>query len=197
VDSWAGLLLADMEPLGTCSVGDTTTVPNMKICSYNVYSLNQYKLAIILSVMKVLSINVFVCIDTKHREYSNRAYTKQAQQVFGSGTRVVHSPIADHKALKRAKYLSSVGGQLIILSSPWAGSLVGHYHDPSNLGLVSVITLSMGKGQILILGNYWVFSAFITKEEQGLWTRTAKYLKQSRMNKVPHDYIKSIITGKA
>ena len=67
--------------------------------------------------MKVLSIDVFVCIDTRHRESSNRAYTKQAQQALGSRTRVVHSPIADHKALKRDKYLSSVGGQLIILSA--------------------------------------------------------------------------------
>jgi len=66
MDSWDALLLADMEPLGACNLGDTATEPNLKVCSYNVNALNQYKLAI------------FVCIDTRHRESSNRAYTKQA-----------------------------------------------------------------------------------------------------------------------
>ena len=91
--------------------------------------------------MKVLSIDVFICVDTRHRESSSRAYTKQAQHVLGPGTRVVHSPIAAHKSLKRDKFCSSVGGQLIILSSPWAEKLVDTYHDPSNFGLVSGATL--------------------------------------------------------
>jgi len=69
MDSLDGLSLADMEPFGTtCNVGVIKTEPNLKICPYNVNSLNQYKLAIILSVMKVLSIDVFICVDTRHRE---------------------------------------------------------------------------------------------------------------------------------
>jgi len=68
---------------------------------------------------------------------------------------------------------------------------------PHNLDWYGDITLRTGKGQIRILGNYWPFPASTTKEEQGLWNKTAQYLKQARVNKDPQEYIKSIITGKA
>jgi len=142
--------------------------------------------------MKVLSIDVFICVDTRHKESSNRAYTKQVQQVLPG----FHSPIAAHKSLKWDKFCSSVGGQLIILSAPWAEKLVDTYHDPSNFGLVSGATLQAGEGKILILGNYWPFSPSTSKANLGLWSRIALYLKKSRA-KDPHDYIKSSINGKA
>jgi len=185
--------------IGPTRVGNTTVDPNIKICAYNVNSLNPHKLAIILSVMKVLAIDVFVCTDTRHRESSSRAYTLQAKQVLGLETRVVHSPIKAHKALRRDSYHSSVGGQLIVIAPSWAGSITDQYQDPSNFGLVSGVTLGTGnqKGKLLILGNYWPFPASSSKEEQGLWTRTAQYLKKQKGKKDPHEYIKSIITGKA
>ena len=64
---------------------------------------------------------------------------------------------------------------------------------------MSGVTLGTGnqKGKLLILGNYWPFPASSSKEEQGLWTRTAQYLKKQKGKKDPHEYIKSIITGKA
>jgi len=74
--------------------------------------------------------------------------------------------------------------------------LVDTYHDPSNFGLVSGATLQAGEGKILILGNYWPFPPSTNKADLGLWSITAQYLKKARAID-PHDYIKSIINGKA
>ena len=173
--------------IGPTRVGNTTVDPNIKICTYNVNSLNPHKLTIILSVMKVLAIDVFVCTDTRHRESSSRACTLQAKHILGLEARVVHSPIKAHKALRRDSYHSSVGGQLIVIAPSWAVSIIDQYQDPSNFGLVSGVTLGTGvdKGKLLILGNYWPFPASSSKEEQGLWTRTAQYLKKQKGKERP------------
>jgi len=73
---------------------------DIHICSINVNAITVEKFSIILSVMKRLDTDVFVCIDTRHRESSSRRFTKIAQHILGDGAKALHSLIAFHKTSK-------------------------------------------------------------------------------------------------
>jgi len=150
---WDEQLWADVKVLGHKVLGDSGGIVDIHICSYNVNSITDEKFSVILSVMKRLNIDVFVCVDTRHRESSSRRFTKAAKHVLGDGAKVLHSPIASHLT-SRNKYHTSVGGQMIVIAPSWAPTLVDHYIDPTKFGLVSGVTLSTQLGQLLILGNY-------------------------------------------
>jgi len=146
--------------------------------------------------MKRLNIDVFVCVDTRHRESSLKRFTKKAKLILGDGAKVLHSPVASHLT-SRNKYYTSVGGQMIVIALFWAPKLVDHYIEPTKFGLVSGVTLSTQMGQLLILGNYWPFPLCSSKEKQGLWTRSARFLREKKARLDQQEYIKEIINGKA
>ena len=84
-----------------------------------------------------------VLTDTRHREYVCNHYTTCTKEILGPHARCLHSPVSGHK--------SSVGGQIIVVSHTWSGSMYDHFTDPSGLGLVSGIKLSAGAGHLLIM----------------------------------------------
>ena len=167
---------------------------DISICTLNVNSLSTSKLTSILACMVFMKIDVMVLTDTRHRDCTVKGYTAQVKDLLGSQSRCVHSPIAPHSTKKGIK--SSVGGQLIIISHSWAGALIDHFNDPSNLGLISGIKLSTGSGSLLIMGNYWPFPSTHSNDQaqNGLWSRAAVYLNSKKIKKSPKEYIQDFIT---
>ena len=179
--------------LGISSHGTQSSSPDINICTLNVNSISSPKLVSILAFILFMKIDVMVLIDTRHRDCSVKGYNTQIKDLLGSQSRCVHSPIAPHSTKKGFK--SSVGGQMIIISHTWAGALIDHFSDPSNLGLVSGITLSTGAGSLLIMGNYWPFPPNKTNNipNNGLWDRTSNFLNFKKIKKNPKEYIQSLI----
>ena len=176
---------------------------DIKIATINVNSLSHEKMQLILTYIKHLSIDVLICIDTRHRDSTCRHYTQQVKEFFpGENTKILHSPVEPHLTRKQT-HRSSVGGQLTILTHNWSGVLISHFKDPSNLGLVSGLYLSTGKGQLLIMGNYWPYKQGPSRSNEdgttfSLWDRSMIYLRKSKHTATdPLEYIKQIITGKS
>jgi len=103
---------------------------------------------------------------------------------------------------------SSVGGQLTILTSKWAGALITPFADKSKLGLVSglYLTTTTGLGQLLIMGIYMpqtppslhiLDKLLKPTRSRGLWERTEAYLKSSKKSLTPHTYIHAVVNGKS
>jgi len=82
--------------LGHRVLGDLEGTPDIHNCSFNVNAITVEKFSIILSVIKRLDIDLFVCIDTRQRESFSRRFMTMAQHILGSGANVLHSPIVFH-----------------------------------------------------------------------------------------------------
>jgi ribonuclease HI len=143
--------------------------------------------------MMSLKIDVMVLIDTRHKEVSCKSYTLQVKSLLGPYTKCIHSPVATHTT-KKGKQTASVGGQLIILNHAWAGALIDHFQDPSNLGLVLGVRLSTGQGSLMIMGNYWPYPSADSTAQQGLWARASQYLKNKKIKLSPKEYIQKFIS---
>ena len=185
------------ECLGITHHISSNTASDINICTLNVNSLSNSKLHCVLAYMFHMKIDVFVLTDTRHRESMVKSYSRQIKDLLGPSTRCIHSPISPHRTKKG--FQSSVGGQLIIISHTWAGALIDHFNDPSNLGLVSGIKLATGGGSLLIMGNYWPFPSNYDKdkEQQGLWAMAAQFLDRKKIKKNPKEYIQNYITTQA
>jgi ribonuclease HI len=176
------------------STSTTSLTADISICTLNINSLSSNKLTCVLAAMFYQKIDVFVLTDTRHRESTVKGYNTQVKDLLGPHSRCIHSPVAPHST-KRG-FQSSVGGQLIIISHTWAGALIDHFKDPSNLGLVSGVTLSTGKGSLLIMGNYWPYPSTDEKhqDQQGLWSRASQFLDAKKIKKSPKEFIQNYIT---
>ena len=189
-------LCGSPDSLGLAQHPSTSTAftSDISICTLNINSLSSSKLTCVLAAMFYQKIDVFVLTDTRHRESTVKGYNTQVKDLLGPHSRCIHSPVAPHST-KRG-FHSSVGGQLIVLSHTWAGALIDHFKDPSNLGLVSGVTLSTGKGSLLIMGNYWPYpsSEEKHKDQQGLWARASQFLDSKKIKKSPKEFIQHFIT---
>jgi len=150
----------------------------------NVNSLSHNKHDTILTFIKHFRIDVMICIDTRHRDTTCRHYTQRIKEAFPQdNNKVLYSPIAPFNSKQHDAH-SSVGGQLTILTHKWAGALITHLTDKSNLGLVSGHYLTTGFGQLLIMGTYFPIipslhyadKSLKTTRAGGLWERTEAYL---------------------
>ena len=170
----------------------TSSFYDIRICTLNMNSMTDDKFISILALIKHLQIDVFVCTDTRHRESSSGFYTRQAKLLLGSHTRVLHSPCTPKKVGSR--YVPNVGGQMILVSSTWSGAISDHYVDPSQLGLLSSVTISTGHGKLLLFGTYWPYPPDTSSPDtHGLWNRTKEYLQHCRAGKSPREYIQHVL----
>ena len=172
------------------------TGADIRICTLNVNTISHSKLPNILSFIKLNDIDVMICTDTRHATSSCKFYTNQIKKLLGKQTRVLHSATAAHENKKaQAK---AVGGQIIILTKKWSKSLISHFSDPSQLGIVSGLYLKTGLGQLLIMGSYWPSSPKDNLgNSNGLWDQTSRYLKKIKSNRTPVEYIHTLVSGKA
>ena len=124
------------------ALGNTCHVPgepsDISICTLNVNSLSAPKLSCILAAMMTMSMDVMVLTDTRHRESTCKSYTALVKRPLGPHAKCIHSAIAPHTT-RKGSTVSSVGGQMIILTQSWTGALNHHFQDPINLGSVSGI----------------------------------------------------------
>jgi len=142
-----------------------------------------------------LEIDSMVLTDTRHREITCKSYTPQVKSLLGPHTRNLHHTVLSFKT-KKGSQNSSVGEQLVIIAHSWAGALINHFHDPSNLGLVSGIYFATGKGSLLAMGDYWPFPSADPNltDQQLLWARTSQYLISKMRKKSPKEYVQYFIT---
>ena len=181
-------------------LGATTHVPvsfpDLNVCTLNTNSLTDSKYIAILALTQHLAIDVFILTDTRHLDSSTRFLTSQAKLLLGPHTKVLHSPTQSLRVGKKAKTTPNVGGQIIIVTSKWAGAVSHHYSDPTNLGLVSSVTLSTGSGKLLIFGTYWPYPSD-SSTSNGLWNKTSAYLLKNKIRKTPRDFIQDILCRKS
>ena len=163
---------------------------DISVCTLNTNSLSEDKLSCILPVLQLLSIDILVLTDTRHRESTCKRYTSQVKLTLGPHAKCIHLPVPTHLTKKGSK-TSSVGGQMVIISPSWAGALIDHFQDPSHLGLVSGIRLSTGEGSLLIMGNYWPYPSAEKDGQHGLWAQTAHYLHMKKIKKSPKNSSKT------
>jgi hypothetical protein len=162
----------------------------------NTNSLTDSKYIAILALTQHLAIDVFILTDTRHLDSSTRFLTSQAKLLLGPHTKVLHSPAQSLRVGKKAKSTPNVGGQIIIVTAKWAGAVSHHYSDPTNLGLVSSVTLSTGSGKLLIFGTYWPYPSD-SSTSNGLWNKTSAYLARNKIRKTPRDFIQDILCRKS
>ena len=161
-----------------------------ELCSSPTPTVPGYSIIInvILAFVKHYDIDVMICVDTRHRSSTCRYYTDRIKSYFhNDNTKVFHSPI-DPVKNKKGNDHSSVGGQLTILTSRWAGALITHWNDETNLGLLSGLYLSAGDSQLLVMGTYWPNpppgpSKVNTGTERagGLWERALKFIRTRKL----------------
>jgi len=184
----------------TVCLGATTHVPvsysDLKVCTLNTNSLTDSKYIAILALTQHLAIDVFILTDTRHLDSSTRFLTSQAKLLLGPHIKVLHSPVQSLRVGKKAKATPNVGGQIIIITTKWTGTVSHHYFDPTNLGLVSSVTLSIGSGNLLIFGTYWLYPSD-SSTSNGLWNKTSAYLIKNKIRKTPRDFIQDILCRKS
>ena len=119
----------------------------------NAGGLDGFKLATLLKLMKVASVDVLIVNDTRinNRCTAAKIFAKMAVNTLGAGTYTNYSNIT---AIEKGDTLG-LGGSLIIVGPKW-GSVASHdWTDESGLGLIHRIVLKGGAKKIQIIGTYW------------------------------------------
>ena len=106
------------------------------------------KLTAICWLFEAMNTDVLVLTDTRLIESETELITRQAQKLLPLGTQYRHAPISTGRGTR-------IGGQLIIVSQRWSGSIMNFWKDESPFGLVTSLTLRCAHQDIQIIGSYW------------------------------------------
>ena len=80
---------------------------------------------------------------------NQHAITYSLRQHLPPCSTIIHSPYNGE--------VSRAGGQTILIAPTWSGAFRGAWHDPTNLGLLSEITLYSGTQPLKLFGTYWPY----------------------------------------
>jgi 2-polyprenyl-6-methoxyphenol hydroxylase-like FAD-dependent oxidoreductase len=80
----------------------------------------------------------------------------------------------------------------VIVRGRWARTLFDYYEDPTQLGLLTAITLKAQGYDIMILSSYWPILAAKTDNDQ-LWNKAIRALRPLGIQTSPLEYAKTLI----
>jgi hypothetical protein len=116
---------------------------DLRVSFLNIRTLNSDKHFFIAAFIHHYQIDVLFLIDTRVENIEQSKYTLRT--CLGSGFTILHSP-----PVKR-----SPGGQAIIIAPTWSGAFQSFWNDPTELGLLTEVTLRSGLQNVKLFGAYW------------------------------------------
>ena len=114
----------------------------------------------------------------------------------GAGQLVPLQSGPSSSAKERAKRYEMVGGQLLLITPRWGGSVLTAHADPTGLGILTEVILGAHGGDIQVLGTYFPCPCTAgTGHTNRLWDKAQAWLGGQGINQSPQAYLQTTIQG--
>ena len=122
----------------------------LSLATWNINSLDIYKIRYVCTLMLQDSTDIAVLIDTRHSAAGLKAYVQLLRERLGARTAVYGSADASRKP-------DETGGLITIIGPRWGPSYERNASktDKSGQGVLTSITLRTTTGSLMILATYW------------------------------------------
>ena len=131
----------------------TSTTPDILVASLNINDLTAAKLTELLWLIHRLAIDVLILVDVRCSGRQLKFLAATARAGLGPGSWTHASPSRNLTHSDSAKKFELVGGQLILITPRWGGSIREAHADPTGLGILTEVVLGARGGDIQILGT--------------------------------------------
>ena len=165
---------------------------DLKVATLNVNNLSIHQLGGVLWWMGRHEVDVMCLQDTRVRQRDAKLYKQWVREALGPQAKCfVHGGVHGEGQM-------AIGGQMIIVGQLWGTKCHDHQSDPSEVGVVSSITIKLMTGHLRLISTYWpVKTSGAAADLPGrLWNQVSSYLRNTRKSTdTPLEYIQTQIMG--
>jgi hypothetical protein len=124
-----------------------TSMGDMRCSTINTNSLTEDKLQDIITLVHIHQIDIMFITDTRCNAPESKWLQRRAQALLGPSATVLIAPTLSTSQIK-------VGGQMVLIREKWGLPTPKFWKDPSDLGLITSISLNAGSVHLLLIGTY-------------------------------------------
>ena len=161
-----------------------------KVASLNTNGLTAAKLTELLWLQTRETIDVFILVGVRCSARQLHFLGRTARSTLGLGSWTLSSPSRGMTPGAPCARSDLVGGQLIMVSPRWGGSIRTSHPDPTGLGILTEFVIGTLGGDIQIMGTYFPCpSTHTVGPTNRLWDKTQAWLGGQHIAESPQQYL--------
>ena len=174
------------------------TGPDLTVASLNTNGLTAAKLTELLWLQAREAIDIFILVDVRCSARQLHYLGRTARSTLGLSCWTLSSPSRGMTPGAPGARSDLVGGQLVLVSPRWGGSIRTSRPDPTGLGILTEFVIGTTGGDIQIMGTYFPCpSAQTVGPTNRLWDKTQAWLGEQHIAESPTQYLQRQIQTRA